>query len=99
MPDPQPRFVCAEGGIQPNAGDASGKDSITVYREGRSEIRTFELEPSPFVRQAAAFLDAIEGRHKARNPPEDALLDVEIAAAVSVSAREHRTVSLAEVRS
>ena len=99
MPDPQPRFVCSEGGIQPNAGDASGKDSITVYREGRSEIRTFEREPSPFVRQAAAFLDAIEGRHKARNPPEDALLDVEIAAAVSVSAREHRTVSLAEVRS
>ena len=95
MPDPQPRFVCSEGGIQPNAGD----DSITVYREGRSEIRTFEREPSPFVRQAAAFLDAIEGRHKARNPPEDALLDIEIAAAISVSAREHRTVSLAEMRS
>ena len=95
MPDPQPRFVCSEGGIQPNAGD----DSITVYREGRSEIRTFEREPSPFVRQAAAFLDAIEGRREARNPPEDALLDVEIAAAISVSAREHRTVSLAEMRS
>ena len=98
MPDPQPRFVCSEGGIQPNAGDASGKDSITVYREGRSEIRTFEREPSPFVRQAAAFLDAIEGRRQARNPPTDALLDVEIATAVSVSAREHRTVSLAEMR-
>ena len=95
MPDPQPRFVCSEGGIQPNAGD----DSITVYKEGRSEIRAFANEPSPFVRQAAAFLDAIEGRHKARNPPEDALLDIEIAAAVSVSAKEHRTVSLAEVRS
>ena len=95
MPDPQPRFVCSEGGIQPNAGD----DSITVYKEGRSEIRMFERELSPFVRQAAAFLDAIEGRHKARNPPEDALLDIEIAAAVSVSAKEHRTVSLAEVRS
>ena len=95
MPDPQPRFVCSEGGIQPNAGD----DSITVYKEGRSEIRAFANEPSPFVRQAATFLDAIEGRHKARNPPEDALLDIEIAAAVSVSAKEHRTVSLAEVRS
>ncbi len=94
MPDPQPRFVCSEGGIQPNAGD----DSITVYKEGRSEVRAFAHEPSPFVRQAAAFLDAIEGRHKARNPPEDALLDVEIAAAISVSAKEHRTVSLAEMR-
>ena len=93
MPDPQPRFVCAEGGILP------GEDSITVFHGGRSEVRAFANEPSPFVRQAAAFLDAIEGRREARNPPTDALLDVEIAAAVSVSAREHRTVSLAKVRS
>ena len=98
MPDPQPRFVCTEGGIQPNAASQPGRDSITVFHGGRSEVRAFANEPSPFVRQAAAFLDAIEGRHKARNPPEDALLDVEIAAAVSISAREHRTVSLAEMR-
>ena len=98
MPDPQPRFVCSEGGIQPNAGDASGKDSITVFHGGRSEVRAFANEPSPFVRQAAAFLNAIEGRRQARNPLGDALLDIEIAAAVSVSAREHRTVSLAEMR-
>ena len=98
MPDPQPRFVCAEGGILPNADSPPGKDSITVFHGGRSEVRAFANEPSPLVRQAAAFLDAIEGRREARNPPEDALLDVEIAAAVSVSAREHRTVSLAEMR-
>ena len=98
MPDPQPRFVCTEGGILPNADSPPGKDSITIFHGDRSEVRTFANEPSPFVRQAAAFLDAIEGRHEARNPPEDALLDVEIAAAVSVSAREHRTVSLAEMR-
>ena len=90
MPDPQPRFVCAEGGILPNADSPPGKDSITVFHRGRSEVRAFANEPSPLVRQAAAFLDAIEGRREARNPPEDALLDVEIAAAVSVSAREHR---------
>ena len=98
MPDPQPRFICAEGGVLPNADSPSGKDSVTVFRGGCSEVRTFESEPSPFVRQAAAFLDAMEGRIEARNPPEDALLDVEIAEAVSVSAREHRTVSLAEAR-
>ncbi len=92
MPDPQPRFVCTEGGILP------GEDSITVFHGGHSEVLTFANEPSPFVRQAAAFLDAIEGRSEARNPPTDALLDVEIAAAVSVSAKEHRTVSLAEMR-
>ena len=92
MTDPQPRFVCTEGGILP------GEDSITVFHGGRSEVRAFANEPSPFVRQAAAFLDAIEGRREARNPPADALLDVEIAAAISISAREHRTVSLAEMR-
>ena len=99
MTDPQPRFVCTEGGILPNANNPPGEDSIAVFHGDRSEVLTFANEPSPFVRQAAAFLDAIEGRRKARNPPEDALFDVEIAAAVSVSVREHRTVSLAEVRS
>ena len=94
MPDPQPRFICAEGGIQPNPESPPGKDSITVFRGGGSEVRTFANEPSPQVRQAAAFLDAIESRREARNPPEDALIDVEIAEAVSISARERRTVSL-----
>ena len=37
----------------------------------------------------------MEDRREACNPPEDALLDVEIAEAVSVSAREQRMVSLA----
>ncbi len=97
MPDPQPRFVCAEGGILSHADRPPGKNSITVFQRGRSEVRAFENSPSPLVRQATAFLDAMESRREARNPPEDALLDVEIAEAVSVSAREHRTVSLAEM--
>ena len=95
MPDPQPRFVCSEGGVMPNAHSPPGKDSITVYREGRSEVREFENEPSSMVRQAHAFLDAIGNRREARNPPVDALLDVEIAEAIAISAREHGTVSLA----
>lgn len=94
MTDPQPRFICAEGGIRTNADSPAGKEAITVFRGGRSEVRAFESGPSPFVRQAAAFLDAMESRREARNPPEDALLDVEIAEAVSVSARERKTVSL-----
>ena len=94
MPDPQPRFICAAGGVLTQADSPPGQDAITVYLGGRSEVRTFESEPSPFVRQADAFLDAMEDRREARNPPRDALLDVEIAEAVSVSAREHRTVSL-----
>ena len=96
MTDPQPRFICAEGGTLPNADSPPGKETITVFRGGRSEVRAFESEPSPFVRQAAAFLDALDSRREARNPPGDALLDVKIAEAVSLSAREHRTVCLTE---
>jgi len=51
-------------------------------------------EPSPLVRQAEAFLDAMESRAEARNPPGDALLDVRIAEAISVSARERRSILL-----
>ena len=98
MPDPQPQFVCGEGGIQTNADNPPGTDSITVYREGRSEIRAFENEPSSTVRQAHAFLDAIERRREARNPPIDALLDVEIGEAITISARERRTVTLDGIR-
>ncbi len=94
MTDPQPRFICVNGGIQTNAGSPPGKDAITVYREGCSEVRSFEAEPSSMVRQAHAFLDAIERRLEARNPPVDALLDVEIAEAISISVREQRTVTI-----
>ena len=72
---------------------------LPFFTRGRSEIRAIANEPSPFVRQAAAFLDAIEDRREARNTPEDALLDVKIAEAVSVSARECRTVWLKRVAS
>ena len=69
MPDPQPRFVCTEGGILPNADSQPGEDSITIFHGGRSEVRAFANEPSPFVRQAAAFLDAIEGRREGPQSP------------------------------
>lgn len=63
-------------------------------RQGRSEVRSFKDEPSPFVHQAEAFLEAMETRQEARNPPADALLDVRLAEAVSVFSREHRMVWL-----
>ncbi len=88
------RFVCTEGGVQPNEENAPGTVSLTVFQGGRSEVRVFNNEPSPVVRQAEAFLNAIETRDEARNPPEDALIDVQVAEAVSLSAREHRTISL-----
>ena len=88
MDDAETRFVCSEGGIQVHT------DSITVFEQGAAEIRTFKSAYSPFIRQAQAFLQALDKREPANNPPEDALLDLRIAAAISLSAREKRTVLL-----
>ena len=88
MSDAETRFVCSDGGIQVHT------DSITVFHQGKEEKHSFKSAPSPFVRQAQAFLHALEKREKGQNPPEDAILDLRIAAAISLSARENRTVSL-----
>ena len=95
MADAEPRFICTRGGIQANAENPPGTVSITLYHEGGSEVRSFSSERgSPFVRQAESFLDATETRGEGRNPPGDALVDIQIAEAISVSARERRTVTL-----
>ena len=96
MGSAETRFICTDGGIQTNPEDTPGMVSITVYHNGESEVRSFKNEPSPFVRQAQTFLEAIETRKEGRNPPGDALLDIQIAAAISGSAREQRTISLAD---
>ena len=88
MDDAETRFVCSEGGIQVH------NDSITVFDQGAAEIRSFKSTYSPFIRQAQAFLQALDKREPANNPPEDALLDLRIAAAISLSAREKRTILL-----
>ena len=77
-----------------NAEDTTGENSITVYHRGQSEVRSFKKKKSPFGREAEAFLETIESRNHGRNPPADALLDLRIAEAISISARENRTVSL-----
>jgi predicted dehydrogenase len=57
-------------------------------------VLSFPRQPSPQVRQAAAFLDAIERRTGQRNPPEDALWDVRLAEAIARAARERRYLEL-----
>ena len=94
MPNAETCFVCTEGGIQVNSESAPGTVSITLYRKGESEVCSFAAEPSPFVRQAEAFLESLETRAEARNPVDDALVDLWIAEAISTSAREHRTIRL-----
>ena len=61
---------------------------------GEPEVLSFPRQPSPEVRQAAAFLDAMERRTGQRNPPEDALWDVRLAEAIARAARERRYLEL-----
>ncbi len=98
MGDADTRFVCADGAIQVNRDSAPGTTSITLFGGGTSDIRVFDNEPSPVVHQANAFLDALEGGKPALNPPADALVDVQIAAAISASVRERRTIALGAER-
>ena len=89
-PDARPRFVCTAGGVLGvHAGNA-----ITVSRGQEVEEIVVDAEPSAFVRQAACFLESLDTREPGRNPPDDALVDLQIAAAVSTSARRQQTVHL-----
>ena len=94
MPNAETCFVFTEGGIRVNSDSAPGTVSITLHSSGESEVRSFPAEPSPFVRQAEAFLDSLDTRSEAKNPASDALVDLRIAEAVSLSARERRTILL-----
>lgn len=94
MSSPEPRIVCANGGIQFNPEESNGLVSMSVFLDGNSEVRSFDGQPPAFVRQAGQFLEALDTRQTALNPPEDALMDVRIAEAISMSVREQRLVSL-----
>ena len=90
LPDTPVRFVCARGSAVPDAEAGA----LTLYRGGEPEVLSFPRQPSPQVRQAAAFLDAMERRTGQRNPPEDALWDVRLAEAIARAARERRYLEL-----
>lgn len=95
MRDPETRFVFTAGGVQVGGAAPADHEAITLLRDdGTAEVRTFARQPSAAVHQAQAFLDALESRRPARNPPEDALVDLQVAAAISAAAREGRTVQL-----
>lgn len=94
MGSPEPFFLCAGAGIQVEP-ETAGRVSFTLFpRQGGSEVRSFQSDPPALVRQARAFLQALESRTSGRNPPEDALVDVQIAEAVSLAVRQRRTVPL-----
>lgn len=95
MGDADVRFVCTEGGIRVGGPAPPGQNALTISRGQQSQVQTFDDAPSAFLRQAHAFLDALTGDGHIRNPPADALVDLQVAEAISTSARENRVVSLA----
>jgi predicted dehydrogenase len=94
MGNPEPQIVCTRGGIQFNPEGSSGLVSMDIFQDGESETRSFNNEPAPLVRQATRFLNSIATRQPTLNPPEDALIDVQIAEAISVSVQEQRIVKI-----
>lgn len=94
MGSPEPFFLCAAAGIQVEP-ETAGRASFTLFpRQGGSEVRSFQSDPPALVRQARAFLQALESRRAGRNPPDDALVDVQIAEAISLAARQRQVVLL-----
>ena len=69
-------------------------ENSVLFRGGETATESFAAAGPPFRRQADAFLDAIESRQPARNPPSDALVDVQIADAIATSSRDRGTVAL-----
>lgn len=72
-----------------------GPGELSVHRGDTVRHHRFDDAPDPFVAQAHAFLDALEGGRTCRNTPRDTLGDLRVAAAIARSARERRTIALA----
>lgn len=71
-----------------------GPGELFVHRGDRVDHCRFDEAPDPFLTQANAFLDAVEGKGPCRNGPEETLGDLRVAEAIVRSAREMRTVVL-----
>jgi len=84
------KFVCTNGGLE-----ISGLEKfLKVYRDGEVEVMDFSSRPSSLLRQAEAFLDALDGKAECLNPPSDAKIDVAIAEAIRKAARNHTVIRL-----
>ena len=97
LPGMEPQFVCTEGAVKINNRSDPGSKNITVFKDGKTEILSFDAKESSLVRQAKAFLNAMETGEQASNPVEDALIDIEVAEAMAISSKEHRTVRMSDL--
>jgi len=88
-------FIGTQGAIDLVPAEES-RAVMVVYREGAKEAQPidFATAPDAFEAQARAFLAALDGGPDVRNPPQDALVDVQIAEAIVRSVREFRTITM-----
>jgi myo-inositol 2-dehydrogenase / D-chiro-inositol 1-dehydrogenase len=97
FPSSAPQFVCTKAAMQINDRSGPAGCGITVFEGDESEVISFKEKESSLVLQSRAFLNAMEFRKPALNPVDDALIDIEIAEAMAISSREHRTVRLSDL--
>lgn len=88
-------FLGTEGAVElsPTEMDAG---SLRVVRGGEVREIDFAASRDPFELQAEAFLDTLAGEDRCRNRPADVLGDLRVAEAIALSAREKRTIALAD---
>lgn len=68
--------------------------TLRVARGEAVDLYDFAQAPDGFVSQADAFIDLARGEPRCRNAPEDCLRDLQVAQAISASAREGRSIEL-----
>ena len=90
--------IGTDGGIEllPTELDAG---TLVLHRGAGTDVRDFGAGADPFVAQADAFLDSLMGERRCRNPPDVALGDLRVAAAIARSVRSEATVRLTPARS
>ncbi len=72
-----------------------GQGTITIHREGVSDISEYGDTLPAFAAQAKAFLETLDGTATLRNPAKDARHDIRVANAIAEAARTGATVPLA----
>jgi len=84
------KFICTEGGLE----FSPPRRVLKIYRETCVEEIDFSSESSSILKQAKAFIDALDGKGTCLNPPSDAKIDVIISEAIVKSAKNHRSKSV-----
>lgn len=82
-----------QGAIEIHPSELS-QGYLVLHRRGEAVRKDYADSEDAFVRQAHAFLDAMQGGPAARNPAEDSLVDLDVADAIHTSCQTGETIRL-----